>query len=423
MSRNTDTSATSPTTDSIEHTSKGMGRYGRKAVFASSIGYGLDGFDLMILGFALSAIIAEFNLSTPQAGSLTTITLLGAVLGGIVFGILSDRFGRVNMLMWSIVVFAVFTGLTAISTGFTDLAIYRFLAGIGIGGEFGIGMTLASEAVPAKFRARATSWVGVGFQIGVFTAAMLAAPIIMAFGWRGLFVVGVLPAVIAVILRKRLHESPKFLEHKAQTASTAIPKTSSIRMLVKDKRTIRITIAMIILTSVQNFGYFGIMAWLPNYLATQFGFNLTNSGLWTAVTVVGMLTGILTFGQLADGIGRRKSFWIFQIGAAISVLVYSQLTDPIALLIGGFVMGAFANGMLGGYGALMAELYPTAARATAQNVIFNIGRGVGGFGPVVIAVVAVGHGFPYALGLLSSIYLLAFVTMFFVPERRGVELE
>lgn len=399
-----------------------MTRYGRKAVTASAVGYGLDGFDLLILGFALSGIIAEFHISKTQAGGLATITLLGAVLGGIVFGVLSDKFGRVRMLMWSILVFALFTGLTALSTGYLDLALYRFLAGIGIGGEFGIGMTLAAEAVPAKFRARATSWVGVGFQLGVFTAAMVSAPIIIAFGWRGLFVVGILPAVIAVILRKLLPESPKYLEHKERQAADKSSRGSSLLMLIKDKRTVRITIAMIILTSVQNFGYFGIIIWLPNYLSTQFGFNLTNSGLWTAVTVVGMLTGILTFGQLADRIGRRKSFWIFQIGAAASVLLYSQLTNPVALLIGGFVMGAFANGMLGGYGALMAELYPTAARATAQNVIFNIGRGIGGFGPVVIALIAISTGFPFALGLLSSIYLLAFVAMFVIPERRGAEL-
>lgn len=424
MSINTERPA-SPTRGRIEEgeTTTNMGRYGRKAVVASSIGYGLDGFDLMILGFALSAIITEFNLTNTQAGGLTTITLLGAVLGGIVFGMLSDKYGRVRMLMWSIVVFAVFTGLTALATGYADLAAYRFIAGIGIGGEFGIGMTLAAEAVPARFRARATSWVGVGFQLGVFTAAMVSAPIIMAFGWRGLFVVGVLPAIVAIILRKRLHESPKFLAHKAEEKTDNRPRRSSLLMLVKDKRTVRITIAMIILTSVQNFGYFGIIAWLPRYLATEFGFNLTNSGLWTGVTVLGMLTGILTFGQLADRIGRRKSFWIFQIGAAASVLIYSQLSDPTTLLIGGFVMGAFANGMLGGYGALMAELYPTAARATAQNVIFNIGRGIGGFAPLVIALIAIGSGFPVALGLLSSIYLLAFVTMFFVPERRGAELE
>jgi benzoate transport len=399
-------------------------RYGRKAVFASAIGYGLDGFDLLILSFALSGIIATFHLTDVQAGSLHTVTLLGAVLGGIVFGILADKFGRVRMLTYSVILFAVFTGLSAIAAGYTDLAIYRFIAGIGIGGEFGIGMTLAAEAVPARMRARATSWVALGFQFGVLAAALLSAPVISAFGWRGLFVIGAFPAVVAIILRKRLHESPKFLE-KAQTdADNPTPKVkgNSLRLLVGSKKAVRVTVALIILTSVQNFGYFGIMSWLPRYLSTQFNLNLTNSSIWTAVTVVGMMSGIIVFGQLADRIGRRKTFWIFQIGAAASVLAYSQITDPTLLLAGGFIMGAFANGMLGGYGALMAELYPTEARATAQNVLFNIGRGIGGFAPIVIAVIASQFGFPFALGLLPAIYLLAFFTMFLVPERKGAEL-
>ncbi|QCO99635.1 MFS transporter [Arthrobacter sp. 24S4-2] len=425
MSNNTHGPSTTEATPGPEATQDAkMDSYGRKAVFASAIGYGLDGFDLLILSFALSGIIATFHITDTEAGALTTLTLLGAVLGGIVFGILSDRFGRVKMLTYSVILFAVFTGLSSLAMGFTDLAIYRFIAGIGIGGEFGIGMTLAAEAVPARMRARATSWVAIGFQCGVLAAALLSAPIITAFGWRGLFVVGAFPAVVAVIIRKRLHESPKFLE-KAANVDHGAPKVrgNSLRLLVGNKKAVRVSIALVILTSVQNFGYFGIMTWLPRYLSTQFHLSLTNSSIWTAVTVVGMMTGIIVFGQLADRIGRRKTFWIFQIGAAVSVLAYSQITDPGILLAGGFIMGAFANGMLGGYGALMAELYPTEARATAQNVLFNIGRGVGGFAPIVIAVIAAEHGFAFALALLPAIYLLAFLTMFIVPERKGAELD
>lgn len=395
--------------------------YGRKAVFASAIGYGLDGFDLLILSFAISGIITSFHISESKAGWLSTLTLLGAVTGGFVFGILSDKFGRVRMLTWTVVIFAVFTGLSAVAQGYTDLAVYRFVAGIGIGGEFGIGMTLAAEAVPATMRARATSWVGVGFQIGVLAAAFISAPVLGAFGWRGLFVIGIFPAFVAVIIRKRLHESPKFLE-KQEESGPSPSALSSLKMLVENKAIIKITVAMVILTSVQNFGYYGIISWLPRYLSDKQHLGVTKGSLWTAVTVLGMLLGILVFGQLADRIGRRPSFWIFLAGAAVSVLGYSQLSSPTALLIGGFVMGIFANGMLGGYGALMAELYPTEARATAQNVLFNIGRGIGGFAPVVMAVIASTHGFSFALSLLPVIYVVAFFTMFLIPERRGKEL-
>ena len=408
--------------------------YKRKALFAAAVGYGLDGFDLLILSFALSGIIVTFGLSDVQAGSLSTITLLGAVLGGIVFGALADRYGRVRVLTWTVLIFAVFTGLSAISQGFWDMAAYRFIAGIGIGGEFGIGMALAAEAVPANQRARATSLVGVGFQIGVFAAAIVAAPVIALWGWRALFVIGLFPAIFAFAIRRGVAEPDKFVQaHSRQSSSGQSPAqaedhhlesfAAKIGALVKDKATVKITCALIILSTVQNFGYFGIIAWLPNYLSEKMDLGVTKGSLWTAVTVIGMLAGILIFGQVADRLGRRPAFWIFQAGAIVSILVYSQLIDPTALLVGGFFMGAFANGMLGGHGALLAEMYPTQIRATAQNVIFNIGRALGGLAPVVIALLANSFGFAFALGLLPAIYVIQFLAMFMLPEKRGVELE
>lgn len=399
-------------------------RYARKAIIASAVGYGLDGFDLLILSFALGGITASFALTDGEAGSLATITLLGAMVGGFVFGTLADRFGRVRMLTYSIVLFAVFTGLTALAQGFWDLAAYRFVAGIGIGGEFGIGMTLAAEAVRARYRARATSWVGIGFQLGVLAAALVSAPVLSLWGWRALFLIGAVPALVAVVIRRHTEEPPKFIEQKSRQTGTAREQSvKSLRGLVADARTTWISIAMIIITSVQNFGYFGIMIWLPSYLNSEFGLDLVGSSLWTAVTILGMMLGITVFGQVADRLGRRPAFWIFQLGAAVSVVLYSLIDTPGLLLPGGFVLGIFVNGMIGGYGALMAELYPTESRATAQNVLFNIGRGIGGFGPVAIPLIASSQGFPFAIGSLAVIYVIAFFTMLLIPDRRDVELE
>ncbi len=417
-------SASTPLTTAESVAERG---YRRKALFAAAIGYGLDGFDLLVLSFALSGIIATFGLSDVRAGSLSTITLFGAVLGGIVFGALADRFGRVRVLTWTVLVFAVFTGLSALAQGYWDLAAYRFIAGIGIGGEFGIGMALAAEAVRADQRARATSWVGVGFQLGVFAAAVVSAPVIAAWGWRGLFVIGLFPAVFAFVVRRGVEEPEKFVRSQVDEGGQTEAKAhesfaAKLGALVRDRTTLKVTVALTILTSVQNFGYFGIITWLPNYLSEQMGLGVTKGSLWTAVTVVGMLAGILVFGQIADRLGRRPAFWIFQVGAIVSILVYSQLSDPSALLAGGFFMGAFANGMIGGHGALLAEMYPTEVRATAQNVIFNVGRAIGGLAPVVIALLAGSLGFGFALALLPAIYVLQFLAMFLLPERRGAEL-
>jgi MFS family permease len=389
-----------------------------KALFASAIGYAMDGFDLLILGFMLKAISAELGLTPPQAGSLVTWTLIGAVVGGIVFGILSDYYGRVRVLTWTILLFAVFTGLCAFAQGYWDLLIYRTIAGLGLGGEFGIGMTLVAEAWPAAKRARACSYVALGWQAGVLMAALVTPALLPVVGWRGMFIVGLVPGVVAFIVRWYVGEPKIFLE-KAKT-TPAMP----LRLLVKDTATTKVSLGMLILCSVQNFGYYGVMIWLPSYLSTQFGFGLTQSSVWTAVTILGMAIGIFVFGVFADRVGRRPALLTFQAGAFVMVLVYSQLADPTALLIGGAVMGLFVNGMLGGYGALLSELYPTEARATAENVLFNLGRGVGGFGPFVVGALAIGYGFSVAIALLAVIYLIDIVaTLALIPERKGAALE
>ena len=400
-----------------------VNQYGWKALVGSAVGYAMDGFDLLILGFMLSAISADLNLTPAQSGSLVTWTLIGAVVGGILFGALSDRYGRVRVLTWTIVLFAVFTGLCAIAQGYWDLLIYRTIAGIGLGGEFGIGMALAIEAWPAKHRAKAASYVALGWQVGVLAAALLTPVLLPHIGWRGMFVVGIFPAFVAWYLRTRLHEPEIFSQKQTELSTQKISKLESFKLLVKDKATTKVSLGVVVLTSVQNFGYYGIMIWMPNFLSKQLGFSLTKSGLWTAVTVCGMMAGIWIFGRLADRIGRKPSFLLFQLGAVISIITYSQLTDPTAMLVAGAFLGMFVNGMMGGYGALMAEAYPTEARATAQNVLFNLGRAVGGFGPVVVGAVVSAYSFSIAIAFLAVIYVIDMVaTVFLVPELKGKEL-
>ena len=322
------------------------------------------------------------------------------------------------MAAWTILIFAVFTGLCALAQGYGDLLAYRTIAGIGLGGEFGIGMTLVAEAWPAAQRARVSSYVGLGWQLGVLAAALLTPLLLPLIGWRGMFAIGLLPAVLSFFVRRRVDEPELFSERVARGMRKA-----PVKLLVADARAARASLGVAILCSVQNFGYYGLMIWLPTYLSKTFGYSLTRSGIWTAVTVLGMAVGIWLFGVAADRFGRKPTFLFYQAGA-VAVFVYSQLGTPFALLIGGAVMGVFVNGMIGGYGALISELYPTEARATAQNVLFNIGRAVGGFGPVTVGALAAQFSFAAALRVLASIYVLDILaTLFLIPERRGAALE
>src|SRR5947208_12244791 len=391
----------------------------KKALTASVVGYAMDGFDFLILAFMLGAIRTDLGLSPTVGGSLATWTLVGAVIGGIVFGVLSDYYGRVRVLTWTILIFAVFTGLGALAQGYWDLVAYRAIAGLGLGGEFGIGMALVAEAWPARLRARACSYVGLGWQAGVLLAAFVTAWLLPYIGWRGMFVVGLFPGLVAFLVRWYVGEPRIFLE-RAKEPRSGLP----LKLLVKDAATVKVSIGMLILCSVQNFGYYGLMIWLPSYLSSRFGYSPGQSLVWITVTVSAMAAGIFAFGYFADLVGRRPALFTFQAGAALMVFVFSRLTDPTALLIGGAVMGVFVNGMLGGYGALLSELYPTQARGTAENVLFNLGRGVGGFGPLVVGALVAAYSFEAAIGLLASIYVIDIIaTALLIPERKGAPLE
>lgn len=276
-------------------------------------------------------------------------------------------------------------------------------------------------------------WVLEQDEVGVLGAALVTPILLPLIGWRGMFAVGLLPAFFAYFIRRMTAEPELFVRQRAHQQSQSLPQglltkplgllIKSLGLLIKDGATVKTSIGIFILCAVQNFGYYGIMIWMPTYLATGFGYTLTRSALWTGATVIGMIFGIWLFGHLADWIGRRPSFLLFQTGAIAMVYVYSQFVSPGALLIGGAVMGMFVNGMLGGYGALISECYPTQARATAQNVLFNLGRAVGGFGPLVVGALAARYSFSAAIALLASIYVLDILaTVFLIPELKGAEL-
>lgn len=397
----------------------GITPYQKRTLIASTIGYALDGLDMMILGVCFSLIAVTFHLNSTDLGTLTSTTLLGAVLGGIIFGILADKYGRVNVFSWTILIFSLFTGLCAVAPNYESFLAFRFLSGLGLGGEFGIGMTLVSESWPKDKRSRATSIVALGFQLGIILATLTVNYVGVGYGWRWAFAVGVLPALFVAWTRKGLKE-PEIWQKLKEKNKNKI----SIGKLFKNKQTTATTIGLTIACAVQNFGFYGLMVWMPSMIANELKLPFRDTLYWTVSTTLGMSIGILVFGWLCDKYGRRPSYIPFLLISSASIWFYFHQTDMTILIIFGSVIGFFVNGMMGGYGALLAEHYPTDARSSAENIIFNVGRGIAGLSQVLIAYLAMTYSIRYALALLSGAYVLsALAFIFMIPETKGKVLE
>lgn len=425
--------------EELEFEETGVTRKERwKIMWASIIGYAMDGLDVLILSFAMAAIVSEFGLTLGEGGLIATYTLIGTVLGEYLFGIFADYFGRVHTFSLTIIIFSIFTGACAFADNVTHLNILRFLAGLGLGGEYGIGMTLVSETWPAAKRARATAGVAMGWQAGAVLAAILAAVVLPDYGWRGLFLVGVVPALLAAWARHGIKEPPMWVKRKEMKKELAARKERGETLTAEEEEQLEeakkfplahlfaspsktvTTLSLTVMTSVQNFGYYGIMVWLPMILLKEHGLTTKSMSGWMIVTVIGMIAGIYVFGYLCDRLGRKIPYLIFYICAAAMVYIYVNLGTPVALLFGGAFLGFFCNGMMAGYGTLLSENYTTDARSTAQNFIFNTGRAVGGFAPAIIGALAQSHGFSAAFALLSCVYVAAAVNvLFFIKDTRG----
>ncbi len=382
--------------------------YQKKILASSMLGLGLEGMDIMFLSFVLSSIITEFGISSAAGGSIASITNIGMLVGGVTFGILADKYGRIRIFTYTIFLFSIATALMAFADNIYMIYLLRFLAGVGGGGEFGIGMALVAEVFSKERRGRMTSWVTIGGQMGAVAAAILAAIIIPLFGWRALFIVGILPVLLIFYVRRNLGETEEWKQ--AQTKiKQGEKKGSSLAKLFSSPKVAYTTIALTIMSTVQVAGYFGLMNWLPSILQDQLGLSVSGSSLWMISTIIGMCAGMLLFGQILDRFGAKTSYGIFLVASAASVFLYVFAQSAIAILIGGAIVGFFANGMNAGYGALISSFYAAEVRSTANNTIFNTGRALGGLSPIAIGFFLDKYGITAAMSFLAVLYLISLV--------------
>jgi MFS family permease len=395
----------------------------RRSLVAASFGWMLDSFDVMLYAMVLAALMSDMSMAKATAGLLGSLTLIASAVGGLVFGVIADRFGRRRALMGSILIYSVFTAACGFASSVVMLAVFRIFLGLGMGGEWASGAALVSETWPAEHRGKALGIVQSSWAVGYAAAAAVAALVLPIWGWRGVFFVGVIPAFFTLWIQKRVRDPEIWKAGRA-----AAPSIRAGFGEIFGKKRLRLTILVTLMNACTMFAWWGFNLWLPAYLSMapdQGGIGLsarTMSGL-VIFMQAGMWLGYITFGFISDRLGRKRSYVGFLIAASVFMLLYSQTRQPFLLLLLGPFVAFFGTGYFTGFGALTAEIYPTAVRATAQGITYNTGRIVSAAAPFVIGSLAQRRGFGFSFILIAAAFLAAAVFWIGIPETKGKALD
>jgi MFS family permease len=398
-----------------------------KTLLAAQLGWMLDGMDIMLYAFALNAIRAEFELDAAQAGGLASVTLVASAFGGVLFGMLADRIGRAHALIWSILTYSIFTAAMATAQSVAALILWRALVGLGLGGEWSAGSVLVSETWPAQHRGKAIGFMQSGWAIGVILAALCTALVLPRFGWRMLFLVGILPALLTLWIRRNVPE-PEIWK-SSRRISTGAPAERHALLTVFRLPLLSRTLVATLTTSCVLFAYWGLFTWVPAFLASPVeqggaGLGVVRTTGWIVPMQLGAFLGYTTFGFGADRFGRKPMFIGFLLCAAAIVPVYCLLgRSSMALMLLGPLVGFFGHGYFSVFGSMLAELFPTRIRATAQGLAYNSGRAVSALAPYTIGALADRAGLGPALAITSAFFLGGAVMMLLLPETRGTDLD
>ena len=396
----------------------------RRTFWSCKIGYGLDGMDTQMLSFVIPTLIALWGIGTGEAGFIHTLTLLASAAGGWVAGILSDRIGRVLTLQLTVLWFAFFTFLCGLAQNYEQLLIARTLMGFGFGGEWTAGAVLIGEVIRARDRGKAVGLVQSGWALGWGVTALLYALLFSVlppeYAWRALFLLGLLPALFVLFVRRLVKEPEVYQRAKALESGEKIGFHE-----IFAPGMLSITLRASLLTTGALGGYYAITSWLPTYLKTERHLSVLGTGGYLAMVILGSYVGYVISAFLTDLLGRKKNFILFAVGSFIVVLLYTQL--PIAnaaMLWLGFPLGFFASGIFSGMGAFLTELFPTRIRGSGQGFCYNAGRAIAALFPMLIGMIS--QHVPLGLGIggfAAVSYGVVILAALSLPETRGKQLE
>lgn len=396
-----------------------VGRSAWRALFAAQIGWMLDAMDFLLFTYAFLPIQKEFHIDSAAIGLVATSALIAGGVGGILFGRLADRVGRVRAMTFSILLYSFATAGLATSGAVWQLVFWRVLVGLGMGGEWSCGSVLVAETWPAEHRAKAMGIMQSGWAIGALFAAALAALVLEPFGWRALFIIGAAPAVAAFVIRRKVEEPPLWRARKPEPSRWSEMFTG---------RYLPLTIVATLVASSVLIAYWGVITWLPTFLASPVakggaGLTITKSAQWLILLQAGAFFGYISFGWIADRIGRRTAFTIFMVASTILVPVFAfGARSTLTLLLIGPLVGFFCHGFFSMFGAMLSELFPTRFRAGAQGFCYNAGRIASAGATYGIGKAAAVHGLGTAIAFDALFFALGGVLIWFLPETKGAEL-
>ena len=392
----------------------------RRALLATYLGYGLDGFDFMIYSFIIPTLLSLWSMSKAEAGYIASGALITSALGGWAAGVLADRYGRARILQVTILWFALFTFLSGFTQSFGQLFFTRAMQGFGFGGEWSVGSVLVAEIIDARHRGKATGLVQSSWSVGWAAAALafwavsaLAAP---AIAWKILFWLGILPGLLVIYIRRNIPEPKIFVQMRANAAA----QSRGGFLDIFRPPLLRTTLLATLLSTGMLAAYYSITTWLPTFLATERHLSVAGTTGYLLMVITGSLAGYLVSAWLTDAIGRRRGFMLFAVCAAVLILLYTRMPVAGGMFLIGFPLGFFVLGIFSGMGACLAELFPSAVRGSGQGFTYSVGRGIGGFCPSLIGLLSTRFSLGDAIaGFTVAAYALVVVTAWAIPETRG----
>src|ERR1700692_1913260 len=389
----------------------------RQALVAGGLGWMRDAMDVILYSLVIAFLMREFAMDTRTAGFLNSLTLVASAIGGLVFGWVADRIGRTRALMASIGLYSVVSAACGLSHSITELAALRFLLGIGMGGEWTAAAALIAETWRPEHRGKALGLMQSSYAIGEAIAAMVVALVLPHFGWRAVFFVGVLPALLVFWIRRSVPE-PAVWKDRAE-----IDRSGFFRLL-RDKGVFRVGLLATAMNAFGMFGYWGLFTWIPAYLSLPIsqggrGLSLVKTTTFFLVLCLGKWLGYALFGFFADAFGRRKPYFIYLLIAAALTPIYGSAESAFCLLVLGPFVAFFGTGFFSGYAAIASEIFPGEIRAAAMGFSYNVGRGLSAFAPLAVGALAVKYGIGPAFFLQAGAFFVAAMLSLTLPETRG----